>query len=202
MSMVYYGITERLDFTAMLPYIRTSSTGGQLTGVCGFQDLPSFVKGLAYQKGFGNQSLKVNGVGGFFTPITNYLSYYMLYSLGLGCREFSLRLTSKVNFNPTYNARLSVTLHWRGYREIERDYYYQDGSVYSTFMDVANAYGIHGGLGGLWLGGRLRSEVIYWSVKCYTGDDRCSWVRPQPPIRLCLINWGCLFNIILKDFIS
>lgn len=178
--MASYGITDFLDATIMLPYIQTSSTGGQLAGVSGFQDVSASIKGRFLRKNFDQSRIDIIGVTGFSSPVSNYLSDYMPYSIGLGSREFNLRLTSEYTLNDKYYLRLSGAHLWRGTTKIERTYYYQDGSVYNDFMNVPNALSAHGALGVLFLDGRLRTELTYWGIWCTSGDEIRRWLRPQP----------------------
>jgi len=180
MGMAAYGITDRINFIAMAPYMQTSSSGGQLAGVSGFQDLTLALKGRFFNLSTGAGDLSVIGLAGFSTPISNYLSDYMPYSLGLGCSEFNMRLTSEFTTPSGFYARGSIAYHLRGYTEIERDFYYNNGPVYSNLMNVPNAINIHGALGFLTMEGRLRLEFTYTGIKCLSGDDIRRWNRPQP----------------------
>jgi hypothetical protein len=180
LPMVAYGIVDGLDFVASAPYIRTRSSGGQLAGVSGFQDLNMTLKGRIFDQPIGNGSLVLIGAASFATPVSNYLSDYMPYSLGLGCNEFGLRGTAEYRMNSSLYLRASAAHLWRGYTEIERAYYYEEGSYYSTFMNVPNAWSLHSALGWLHLDDRLRIELTYWGVKCTSGDDIRRWLRPQP----------------------
>ena len=179
-TMLSYGITDFLDATLMLPYIQTSSSQGQLAGVGGFQDVSATIKMRFFKKEQGVMEWDFIGVAGFTTPVSNYLSDYMPFSIGLGATEVSGRLTTEIRYDKTYYVRLSGGHHWRGATQIERAYYFDNGSAYSEFMNVPNAISAHSAIGLLLLEGRLRTELTYWGTWCTSGDDIRRWLRPQP----------------------
>lgn len=179
-AMAAYGITDRINVIAMAPYISTSSTGGQLTGVSGIQDLTLAVKGKLTTIETSAGTLSFLGLAGFAVPLTNYISDYMPYSIGLGCAELNLRATAEFFTRAGLYSRLSLAYHFRGHSEIERNFYYNNGAYYSRYMEVPNAWNLHAAIGFLTLGGRLRLEATYTGIKCVSGDDIRRWNRPQP----------------------
>jgi hypothetical protein len=200
LPMIAYGIVDGLDFIAMAPYISTYSTEGQLAGVSGFQDLSLVLKGRAFQRELGEGKISLIGALSFATPIGSYLSDYMPYSLGMGCNEFGIRGTVEYQINKSFYARASAAHLWRGYSEIERDYYYDEGSYYTTFMRVPNAWNLHGALGWLHLDGRLRVELTYLGIKCTSGDDIRRWLRPQPTNKVMFDQVGAFVQYYFKRF--
>jgi hypothetical protein len=199
LPMLAYGINGKIDIIAIAPYISTSSTAGQLAGVSGFQDFTIAIKGrfAKFETSAGN--LAIIGLAGFSTPMTNYSSDYMPYSLGLGCNEVSLRATAEFNTNFRLYTRASAAYLMRGYSEIERTYYYNNGSYYSTFMEVPDAWTVHAALGYLALDGRLRMELTYLGMKCVSGDDIRSWYRPQPTNKTQYDQAGFFVQYYLKN---
>lgn len=178
--MLAYGITDKLNILASVPYIATRSSGGQLAGVEGFQDLNLGLKYQLIKKEIGAGNLEVLGVGVFGTPVSNYLSDYMPYSLGLGTSEFTLRGMLQYQFNKGIYARSSFAYIWRGEATAERDYYYNNGSYYTTQMDVPNAINFYGTVGTWLFNYSLRVEATYQVMNCTSGDDIRAYNAPQP----------------------
>jgi hypothetical protein len=199
-AMLTYGITNFIDATLMLPYVSTSATAGQLNGVNGWQDLSASLKARLFHETSGQFHVDIIGNGGFSMPISNYLSDYMPFSIGLGCPEANLRLTSELTFKQKYYFRASGAHIWRGATRIERDYYYQNGSVYSEYMNVPNALSAHGALGLLFFEGRLRTEITYWGTWCTSGDDIRRWLRPQPTNKFDFQQVGFFAQYYLKFY--
>ncbi len=198
MAMAAYGITNRIDIIAMAPYVSTSSTGGQLAGVSGIQDLTVAVKGKFLEVENDGGKLSLLGLVGLSTPLTNYLSDYMPYSIGLGSTEVNLRATAEYALNSGFYGRASFAYHFRGYSEIERDFYYNNGAYYSNYMDVPNAYNLHAAIGFLTLEGRLRMEATYTGIKCVSGDDIRRWNRPQPTNKMMFDQVGVFAQYYFK----
>jgi hypothetical protein len=180
MPMLAYGITDKLNVLASLPYIATKSSGGQLVGVAGFQDFNVALKYEIFNREIGKGKLSLQGVGVFGTPASNYLSDYMPYSLGLGTTEFTLRGMAEYKLDNGFYIRSSYAYIKRGETEVERDYYYNNGSYYTTLMDVPDATNFYGTIGKWFFNYALRVEATYQSMNCLSGDDIRAYNSPQP----------------------
>lgn len=180
MPMVAMGLTKKINLIASLPYISTDASGGTQVGQSGIQDLSVSMKvdWLQQQAGRGRIFLLTNTH--LSTPVGSYLSDYMPFSIGAGAPEIGMRGITGYKMDNGLVFRFAAAYLWRGQTEIERAYYYQNGSVYSTFMNVPNALNIHGAIGYWTLDKRLRLEATYMSLNCLSGDDIRSYNRPQP----------------------
>lgn len=183
MAMVAVGILDNLNFYAGVPHIRTNSTetnGGKFAGVSGFQDLTLAVKYRWLNKELKNGQITSFATIGFSTPITNYLSDYMPYSIGSGAPELSYRLILQYYTNSNWYVRGAGTYLWRGYTEAERTYYYNNGSFYTPWMDVPNGFTAEAVVG-KWLFDRtLQLEVSYLGLQSLSGDDIRAYNAAQP----------------------
>ncbi|MEH6659187.1 transporter [Leeuwenhoekiella marinoflava] len=183
LPMVAVGIFNDLNLYIGLPYVKTESSnpnGGRFEGAKGFQDLTLALKYKILEKELGNGNLCILTGAGFSTPATNYLSDYMPYSLGLGAPEFALRGIVKYQLNNGFYARGMAGHLWRGYTEAERDYYYNDGSYYTSFMDVPNAWNVEAVIGKWFFSNTLRFELNYTGIKSTSGDDIRAYNAAQP----------------------
>jgi hypothetical protein len=180
MAMVAYGITNKLNALVTVPYVQTKSSGGQLAGVNGFQDISLALKYEAFNTKIGKGKLIVLPVGVFSTPMTNYLSDYQPYSLGLGTTEWALRGIVQYELDNGIYTRGSVAHLWRGQTEVERDYYYNNGSYYTSFMDIPNAWNYQGTLGAWLFKYALQIEATYFVMNSTSGDDIRAYNAPQP----------------------
>ncbi|MBN8653553.1 MAG: transporter [Cytophagales bacterium] len=180
MPMIAYGITDKLNVLLSIPYVSTKSDGGQLAGVKGLQDVNVAVKYEAIKKDFGKHRVSALAVAQFGTPMSNYLSDYMPYSLGLGTQELTGRVIGQYEFNKMIYVRATAAYVWRGQTEVERPYYYNNGSYYTTFMEVPSAINYQAVLGGWALKHNLRLEASYNVLNCVDGDDIRRWNMPQP----------------------
>ena len=181
--MLAFGIFDRLNLLAGLPYVKTASTvpnGGKFAGAKGFQDLSLALKAeIIKQKTAGGELAFLTTVG-FSTPVTNYLSDYRPYSIGFGANELSLRGILQYQFNNGIYARGSLAYLWRGQTEAERDYYYNNGSYYTAWMDVPSAWNFDV-VAGVWLFDySFKLEATYTGLKSTSGDDVRPYNAPQP----------------------
>jgi hypothetical protein len=183
MPMVAVGIGDNLNLYIGAPHIKTESTepnGGKFAGASGFQDLTIALKYRVLNKQTDKGTLSVLATGGFSTPISNYLSDYMPYSLGLGAPELSYRGIAQYRWKSGLYLRGSAAYLWRGYTEAEREYYYNNGSYYTPFMDVPNAVSYEGIVGYWLLNNSVQLELNYMGLKSTSGDDIRAYNAAQP----------------------
>lgn len=198
MPMLAMGLSQKINLIASLPYISTKASGGTQVGQSGIQDLSISVKVDWLQKQLGNGRLLFLTNVHYSTPVGNYLSDYMPFSIGVGAPELGLRGIGVYKMDNGLVFRAALAYLWRGQTEIERDYYYQDGSVYSSFMNVPHALNIHGAIGYWALDNRLRLEATYTSLNCLSGDDIRSYNRPQPTNKMEVSQVGAWVQYYIK----
>lgn len=183
MPMLAIGILDKLNFFIGVPYIKTESSdpnGGKFEGASDFQDLSVALKYQLLNKVKENGTFSVLATVGFSTPITNYLPDYMPYSLGLGAPELSYRAISQYKWKNGLYVRGAASYLWRGYAKAEREYYYNNGSYYTPWMDVPNAITYEGVLGVWAFKNALQFELSYMRSNSTSGDDIRSYNAPQP----------------------
>lgn len=171
MPMLAYGVTKKFNIIASLPYIQTEASRGQMVGASGLQDFGIFVKYQPYELKKESGSLATFISGGFSLPVSSYLSDYMPFSLGLGTQELSFRGILKYEHKSGIYLRGSYAYLHRSTTEAERDYYYADGSHYTTTMDVPSASTADLSLGCWLLNKSIQLEAGYISQSAFSGDD-------------------------------
>lgn len=171
LPMMAYGITNKFNIIAALPYVTTEASGGQMVGASGLQDFGIFAKYAPYEIKKESGSLSTFVTGGFSLPVSSYLADYMPFSLGLGTQEFSIRGIAKYEHKSGIYLRGSYAYLHRTTTEAERDYYYADGSFYTTTMDVPSASNAEIALGGWLFKKSLQLEAGYVTQTSFSGDD-------------------------------
>lgn len=126
-SVVYmtnYGITDNLNVLASVPYVWTHASGGTLHGLKGFQDLSLFLKWKAVTLPMaGKGKFSVFAVGGFSTPLTNYVIDFLPLSIGLGSTNLTARLTADFQ-SGIFFTTVSGAFTWRSNVKLDRTSYY------------------------------------------------------------------------------
>ena len=181
--MIAIGLHDKVNFYIAVPYIKTESSepnGGYLMGVKGFQDLSLALKVEILNMELGKGKLAVLASGGYATPITNYLSDYRPYSIGNGTNEWSARGIVQYKFDMGLYIRATGGHLFRGDTEVERDYYYNNGSYYTPWMDVPSAWEYNGAIGMWFLDSSLKLEASYYALNSTSGDDIRKYNAAQP----------------------
>jgi Putative MetA-pathway of phenol degradation len=132
-----YGISDRFNVLASLPYITTKASAGVLHGMSGVQDLTVAVKYRVVQAG----NLSVIGSIGGSIPTNNYVADFMPLSIGSqsksafarGILYYTLPANLALTVNGAYTARSNV--------RVDREMYYSDKGYFTNEMiipDVVN----------------------------------------------------------------
>lgn len=183
MPMLVVGVLDQLNFYIGVPYIKAESSepnGGQLQGAKGFQDLTLALKYRFTNHELGSGKLSVFAASSYATPVSNYLSDYRPYSLGNGTSELSIRGIVQYRWNMGIYVRGMGGHLFRGQTEAERDFYYNNGAYYTSWMDVPSAWEYTGAVG-LWLlDNTLKVEVSYYKLQSTSGDDIRKYNAAQP----------------------
>lgn len=183
LPMMAIGVIPNLNLYIGLPYVKTESSdpnGGKFAGASGLQDLTVAVKYKAFERRTEKGEIKLLGTVSFSTPASNYLPDYMPYSLGAGAPELAYRAIGQYTLNSGFYLRGAGTYLWRGYAKAEREYYYNNGSFYTSWMDVPNAITAEGIFGKKFLAGALQVELNYLKTHSLSGDDIRAYNSPQP----------------------
>jgi len=164
-----YGITDKLNVSAMLPYIWTQASEGTLTGLKGFQDLTAGLKYNAFTTKFLKGIFDINAIAGFSLPVSNYVADLQPVSIGLhsntafGRAMIRYAHSSNLSFTAyaTYSLRQNVT--------IDRNTYYTDHLIYSNEVAMPDVFNFNLKLG--YFSYRWAAEVFYDNTDCQGGFD-------------------------------
>jgi len=167
MLMAAVGLPNRLNLIAALPYVRTSTSAGNLMGQKGFQDVSGWLKYRAYDR----SGLSLHAIVGGSLPVSNYVPDFLPMSIGLQCRTATGRLLANYTHPKT---GLYVTGHgsyvWRSNINVDRDGYLNGDRLYYTHeVRVPNAFDF-----GLRLGilkKAWQTEVWAENTGCIGGDN-------------------------------
>ena len=170
MLMTNYGISDRLNVMAGVPYVWTGSSDSYLQGQRGLQDLSVFLKYEIVKKALAGGEFKVQATGGASMPLTDYVPDFLPFSIGLQSKTASLR--GILNF--THGSGLYITAQaghsWRSRIEIDRDsYLYNYELQYTNEVPVPNVFDATGRLG--FINRKVQAELNFDYFSGLSGDD-------------------------------
>jgi hypothetical protein len=146
MGMSNYGITDNLNVMAALPYIWTDASAGTLPGLKGFQDISLFVKWKPLTMNLGNGKFSVFGIGGFSTPVSNYVIDFLPMSIGMGSTNLTGRLMGYYRTG-IFFARASASYVWRSNVKLDRTSYYTTQIHYTNEVQMPDLATFNGSIG-------------------------------------------------------
>jgi hypothetical protein len=138
MFMSNYGITDNLNIMASAPHVWTKASAGTLHGMQGAQDLSVFAKWRPITKSFGKNKISVFAIGGFSTPLTNYVMDFLPMSIGLGSTNLTARGMIDYRHN-RFTVTGSAAYVRRSNVRLDRDAYYDTELHLTNEVEMPNA---------------------------------------------------------------
>src|SRR4030095_3089270 len=137
MYMPNYGITNNLNVMASVPYVWTKASQGTLHGMKGFQDLSMFVKWRPLVKAFGKNQFSLFAIGGFSTPLSDYVIEFLPMSIGLGSTNVIAR--GMIDYRRgNFTATGSAAYIGRSNVKLDKDAYYDTELHLTDEVDMPN----------------------------------------------------------------
>jgi hypothetical protein len=164
--MMAYGITRDINVIAMVPYVKTDASQGNLMGQQGFQDASVFVK--VKSKAF--HGFTAHAVLGASTPVTNYVPDFMPMSIGLGAKTALVRGIISYVLPKHLYLNTSIAYQARSMVKTDRDSFLGGSKLYnSNQVPVPDAFDAAFRLGYLKKDNQL--ELFAEHFSCTKGDD-------------------------------
>jgi len=165
-----YGITDKINVMAMVPYVKTKASQGTLRSMEGVQDLSVGVKYNFFSKKFEKSEFKTFAAINFSTPLTDYTPDFLPLSLGMQTTNLTYRLTGYYRMEPGWFANASAGYTWRSNTTLDRPSYYDGTSFYiSDEVEMPNVFDVFVSMG--YLKGGLQAEVNYMQQNTLGGGD-------------------------------
>jgi hypothetical protein len=125
-----YGVTDRLNIVAMVPYVWTGASQGVLRGQSGVQDLTVAAKYNFLEKNVGGKTrLRTFAVVSGETPLANYTPDFLPLSIGLHDPRFSVRGTANLRHEKGWFANASGAYTWRKNVGLDRSSYFTEAEL-------------------------------------------------------------------------
>jgi hypothetical protein len=146
MFMSNYGITDKLNVLAGVPYIWTDASAGTLHGLHGFQDLSVYLKWKPLTFGLGKGTLSLFAILGFSTPTNNYDISLLPLSIGLGSTNVIYRGMAYYR-RGIFFIRASGTYIWRSNVTLDQSSYYTTQEYNTNQVEMPNQTAFNGSVG-------------------------------------------------------
>jgi hypothetical protein len=122
-----YGVTDRLNVIAMVPWVWTEASAGTLSGMAGVQDLTAAVKWHALDTALTSLgTLQVFLVASGSIPLSDYTPDFLPMSIGLGSQRASGRLSLNFQSKQGWFVEGTGAYTWRDTVGLDRPAYFTD----------------------------------------------------------------------------
>jgi len=194
MAMGNYGITNKLDLLASVPYVTTNASAGTLHGQSGVQDLSVALKFLAYQTQIGYGVFTAHAILSGTLPLSDYDPNFLPMSIGLQSRTVSLR--GLLNYQTgRFFVAAAAQYTERGDITINQNAYYTTQEIYSNqvFMPNMNNVLVSAGYRSL----KLNVEAIMQQSTTLGGFNITKNNMPFPSNTM---NWTTVGGLVKYSF--
>jgi hypothetical protein len=128
-----YGVTNRLNVFALVPYVWTDASQGVLHGMQGYQDITLAAKYAFIDRPFTKYGgLRALAAVSGAIPMTNYEPGFQPLSIGNQSKRISARLTLHYQTHRGWFATGTSGYTWRHDVTLDTPYYYTDGQFFLT----------------------------------------------------------------------
>jgi len=176
-----YGVTKRLNVLFSAPYVITKASAGTLHGYKGIQDLSLFVKYSPYKAKIGDGIFTVFAIGGFSTPLTNYVADFLPLSIGLHTTNLLARGMADYQ-QGNYFVTGSATYVYRSNVKIDRTSYYTTEAHLSNEIEMPDMATFNLRFG--YRSYRLIAEAVFNNMTTLGGFDITRNNMPFPSNRM------------------
>jgi hypothetical protein len=132
-STIYadYGVTDKINVIATVPYVWTESSQGVLASQAGWQDITLAAKyKVLSQKVPYLGRINLFAVGFWGTPMTNYTPDFQPLSIGLDSRKAGARATLNFALKGGFYLTGSGAYTWQGDVTLDRPYYFTNNQLF------------------------------------------------------------------------
>ena len=169
MPMAGYGITDRLNIFAGLPYINNSSSEGWMMPLKGWQDVSLALKFRALEIKKSAMTYTLFGTISGSLPSNKYVPDFLPFSIGIRSKTFSPRLIAHLRHKSNAFITAQAGYVFRSNITVDRSTYYTDEQFYSNEMAIPDV--VDGGLKAGFANSRFRAYAVYNFMHSTSGSD-------------------------------
>lgn len=127
-----YGLTDRFNIIANVPYVWTHANQGVLHGMNGMQDVTIAGKFQMFDRPSPVGVVRAIAVVTAGLPMTDYLADFQPLSIGNQSKKFGGRFTLNMQTEPGFYINGSMAYTIRSQVKLDRPYYFTDGQFFMT----------------------------------------------------------------------
>jgi hypothetical protein len=144
-----FGVTSRLNFIAMLPYVWTNASQGVLHGMSGLQDVTVAAKYSLFETSpERSASFRTILVASADTPVSSYSPDFLPLSIGTSSSQSAARVTMNLQGRKGWFVTGTAAYTWRGNVTLDRPFYFTNNEAFlSNEVAMPNVldYALSGG---------------------------------------------------------
>jgi Putative MetA-pathway of phenol degradation len=166
-----YGVSNRLNLIANVPFVSTAASQGVLQGMSGLQDLTLAAKYRLLETPFTEVgSIRAIAVLSGSIPLSRYTPDFQPLSIGLASKRVSGRFTADFRAKLGWFLTGSTAYTWRGKVTLDRPYYYTDGQLFlSNEVAMPDVFNYNLGFG--YSRGGLMVPITFAGQRTLGGGD-------------------------------
>lgn len=186
-----YGVTNKLNLLAGLPYVTTKASAGTLHGLKGLQDASLWLKYRPLKTNVGKGNISLFTIGGFSFPVSDYVADFLPLSIGMRSKNLSLRGMLDYQYSKWF-ATASYTYIVRSNIKIDRPSYYTTAmhNTNEVFMPNASQVNVRAG----YRSTRFIGEAVFNKWTTLGGFDISKNNMPFPSNRMNATSTGVNFK--------
>lgn len=186
-----YGLLDKVNIIAMVPYVKTAASQGTMSGMKGMQDLSLGVKYNFFGKKFEKSAFHTFGVINFSTPLSDYTPDFYPFSIGAHTTNIQYRLSSYFKMESGLFVNASAGYTWRSNTTLDRPAYHDGNNLYLTDeVKMPNVFDVFVSMG--YNKGPLQAELQYMQMNTLGGGDIRRQDMPFVSNRMNFIKTGVL----------
>jgi hypothetical protein len=165
-----FGITDKINILAMLPYVKTSASQGTLHGMEGIQDLSVGVKYNFFETKSEKNAFNAFAALNFSTPLSDYTPDFFPLSIGTQTTNITYRLNAHFKMQQGWFVNGSGGYTWRSNTTLDRPSYYDGTDFYnSDEVKMPNVFDVFASMG--YQKGSIQAELNYMQQNTLGGGD-------------------------------
>ena len=191
-----YGLSNRINVSAMIPYIKTNATAGTLKGQDGVQDINLAFKWMAVRQEVGRGLLSLHAIASGSIPLNKYQADFLPLAIGMQSKSIALRGLLNYQVGRFFVAGAGQYVR-KDNITIDRDSYYTTEMHYTNKVAMPNATNFLFSTGFRSL--KFNAEATLTKITTIGGFDITKNNMPFPSNKMNATMAGAIFKYMFQS---